>query len=73
MAVLSREVGQRLIEIFGLPKGVTGMSIHLDAGDAARIDVRLLTSKEQMDELVEVLSRYELVEREAESSALGSD
>lgn len=65
MAILTNAIGSDVIKALGLPmKGVTGIKLDMQAGEIVKVDVSYYPEREQIAELIKVVGRYELVERE---------
>lgn len=65
MAVSSNEIGKDLLDALGLPiAGVTGLTIRVEASQAVEVQVRLLPTEQQVGDVIEILKRYELHEKD---------
>jgi hypothetical protein len=67
MAVLSNTIGQRLCDAMGLPKGVRAIQINFEANEPVTALVTLTPELRGVEEVVEIVQRFELVEK-AESA-----
>lgn len=65
MAVTTRQIGQQVIEALGLPEcKVTSIKLEMRADDVVRVEVEMLPTEQEAIGVLDVIKRYELVERE---------
>lgn len=66
MAVSSNTIGKAVIDALGLPvAGVTGITVSLQTNQPVEVLVRYLPSEQQVDDVIDILKRYELHEKPA--------
>ncbi|MCY1245893.1 hypothetical protein D9M71_509090 [compost metagenome] len=63
MAVLSNTIGQRLCDALGLPKRVRSIQINFEVNEPVTAIVTLIPDADAAEEVVEIVKRFELVER----------
>ena len=73
MAVLSNDVGAKLIEILGLPKETKSVSLRFAVDEVVTAEVVYLLNEEQCEKLLEVAALYELIEMYRSEEVIGDD
>lgn len=64
MAVMSNTIGNRLCDALGLPKGVRSIQINFEANELVTAVVTLLPESDVAEEVVEIVKRFELAEKD---------
>lgn len=62
------DIGKQICEALGLDDNATVVDIHIAANDIVSLTVTYLGTKEQMEEVIEIVKKYELVEKKPEST-----
>ncbi|WP_288659526.1 MULTISPECIES: hypothetical protein [Pseudomonas] len=64
MSVMSEQVGAELLEALGLQgMPITAVTVHFEASQAVEIQVKFYANKDQAEDVIEILKRYELHEK----------
>lgn len=65
MAVSSNSIGNQVLDALGITlQGVTGLKLEMRADQAVSITVSYFPEREQVEDCIELIKRYALVERE---------
>lgn len=62
--VMGRELGSKIISLFGIKGKVKGIEINMDCSSALEIKVSFIGADIEADALVEIFKSYHLVENE---------
>ncbi|PWU30718.1 hypothetical protein DK254_00250 [Pseudomonas sp. RW407] len=64
MAVLSQAIGKEFIKALGLDgKHVTAIKLEMKTNALVAVDVSYCPEREQVEDIFEIVQRYELVEK----------
>lgn len=64
MTVMTNQVGADLLKALGMEgMPVTGVTVHFQAEQAVEIQVKFYANKDQAEDVIEILKRYELHEK----------
>jgi hypothetical protein len=60
--ITGQKLGEKLVQVFGLPdaKNITSITVHADAGSTARVTIVRYLTDEQTQVLATVLEQYQL-------------
>lgn len=64
MAVTAQQIGMEVLQALGLEsKGVTGINIEMNGSDPVTLEVSMLPERSQVVNIIEIIKRYDLVEK----------
>ena len=64
MAVTAQQIGREVLQALGLEgKSVTGIKIEMNGRDPVTLEVSMLPERSQVVSIIEIIKRYELVEK----------
>lgn len=68
--VMTSTIANEILEALGLPANIQSIDLHFHANDIVRATVQYVPEREQLVQVVSILKRYELHEREDDARSI---